>query len=456
MSEAVDPPVILLLDDEKNIRKAVEMVLEPEGMRVIAAHDAAAALRVLHGQIVDVLIVDIQLGEIDGLTFFRKVRADGFEVPAIFISGHATLSEAAQAIQIGAYDFLEKPFSAERIIVTVRRCLEMTAIQQRLQAAYANASPTHIIGESARIKRVLADAVKVAGTQANVLICGETGTGKELIATTIHAHSNRASGPLIKVNCSAIPDTLIESEMFGYEKGAFTGAVAAKRGLFELAHRGTLFLDEVADLSLPAQAKILRVLQSGEIQKVGAERSIEVDVRVLSGTHKDLAQCVEQGRFREDLYYRLKVVPLTVPSLRERPEDIPLLVAFFARRTCEKNNLREKKIETDVMWELQNYRWPGNVRELQNVVERMLIMSATVVTLTDLPAEVLVEDAPIRTSEPSALKHFRDNAERDFIIANLRKHHGNISQSALDLGVGRSYLHRRMGLLKIAKKDYFA
>jgi DNA-binding NtrC family response regulator len=456
MSEAVDPPVILLLDDEKNIRKSVEMVLEPEGMRVIAAHDAAAALRVLHEQIVDVLIVDIQLGEIDGLTFFRKVRADGFEVPAIFISGHATLSEAAQAIQIGAYDFLEKPFSAERIIVTVRRCLEMTAIQQRLRAAYANENPTDIIGESARIKRVLADAFKVAGTQANVLIRGETGTGKELIATTIHAHSNRASGPLIKVNCSAIPDTLIESELFGYEKGAFTGAVASKRGLFELAHRGTLFLDEVADLSLPAQAKILRVLQSGEIQKVGAERSIKVDVRVLSGTHKDLAQCVEQGRFREDLYYRLKVVPLTVPSLRERPEDIPLLVAFFARKTCEKNNLREKKIETDVMWELQNYRWPGNVRELQNAVERMLIMSAEVVTLADLPAEVLVEDASIRTSEPSALKHFRDNAERDFIIANLRKHHGNISQSALDLGVGRSYLHRRMGLLKIAKKDYFA
>jgi DNA-binding NtrC family response regulator len=456
MSEAVDPPVVLLLDDEKNIRKAVEMVLEQEGMRVISAHDAAAALRALHEQIVDVLIVDIQLGEIDGLTFFRKVRADGFDVPAIFISGHATLSEAAQAIKIGAYDFLEKPFSAERIIVTVQRCLEMAAIKQRLRIASANESSTHIIGESARIKRVLADTLKVAGTQANVLICGETGTGKELIATTIHAHGNRASGPLIKVNCSAIPETLIESELFGYEKGAFTGAVAAKRGLFELAHRGTLFLDEVADLSLPAQAKILRVLQSGEIQKVGAERSIQVDVRVLSGTHKDLAQCVEQGRFREDLYYRLKVVPLTVPSLRERPEDIPLLVAFFARRTCEKNNLREKKIEDDVMWELQHYRWPGNVRELQNVVERMLIMSAAEVTLTDLPAEVLVEDASLRTSEPSALKHFRDNAERDFIIANLRKHHGNISQSALDLGVGRSYLHRRMGVLKIAKKDYFA
>jgi two-component system, NtrC family, nitrogen regulation response regulator NtrX len=455
MPGPVKSPVVLVLDDEKNIRKSLEMVLEQEGMQVITAHDAAAALRTLHEQIVDLLIVDIQLGEIDGLTFFKKVQADGLDVPTVFISGHATLTEAAQAVKIGGFDFLEKPFSAEKLLVTVTRCLEMSAIRGRLRLAQANDGPKDIIGQSRAIRQVLTDTLKVAATQASVLICGETGTGKELIATTIHAHSDRASGPMVKVNCSAIPDGLVESELFGYEKGAFTGAAVAKRGLFEVAHRGTLFLDEVADLSLAAQAKILRVLQAGEIQKIGAERAITVDVRVLSGTHKDLKQCVEQGRFREDLYYRLKVVPVTVPSLRERAEDIPLLVTFFARRICEKNNIREKIIEDGVMWELQHYRWPGNVRELQNVVERMLIMSGTAVTLADLPAEVLMDDASIGRAGPSALKEFRDNAERDFIIAALRKNHGNVSQSALELGVGRTYLHRRLAVLKIAKKDFF-
>src|SRR5882724_7054019 len=342
MSGPVNPPVVLVLDDEKNIRKSIEMVLEPEGLQVLTAHDAAAALRTLHERIVDLLIVDIQLGEIDGLTFFKRVRTDGFTVPTIFISGHATLTEAAQAVKIGGFDFLEKPFSAEKIIATVTRCLEMSAIKERLRLAESNDGPKDIVGESQAIKQVLADTLKVARTQASVLICGESGTGKELIANTIHAHSARAGGPMVKVNCSAIPDNLVESELFGYERGAFTGAAASKRGLFEVAHRGTIFLDEVADLSLPAQAKILRVLQTGEIQKIGAERTIQVDVRVLSGSHKNLKDCVEQGRFREDLYYRLKVVPIEVPSLRERPEDIPLLIAFFAKRICEKNNIRQK------------------------------------------------------------------------------------------------------------------
>ncbi len=455
MSDPVKPPVVLVLDDEKNIRKSLEIVLEQEGLQVVTAHDAAAALRTLHEQIVDLLIVDIQLGEIDGLTFFKKMRADGFIVPTIFISGHATLTEAAQAVKIGGFDFLEKPFSAEKLVVTVMRCLEMFAIQERLRLVQASDGPKDIIGESRAIKQVLTETLKVAATHANVLICGETGTGKELVANTIHAHSDRAAGPMVKVNCSAIPENLVESELFGYEKGAFTGAAAAKRGLFEVAHRGTIFLDEVADLALPAQAKILRVLQSGEIQKIGAERTIKVDVRVLSGTHKDLKGCVAQGKFREDLYYRLKVVPIEVPSLRDRAADIPLLVAFFTRRICEKNNLREKPIDADVMWELQRYHWPGNVRELQNVVERMLIMSGDRVTAADLPAELVTDDESIDRPAPSALKEFRDGAEREFIVAALRRNHGNISQSALELGVGRTYLHRRLSVLKIAKKDFF-
>jgi two-component system nitrogen regulation response regulator NtrX len=456
MEDSVQSPTVLVVDDEKNIRKSLEIILEQEGLVVVTAQDASAALRTLHERIVDLLIVDIQLGEIDGLTLFKKMQADGFSAPVIFISGHATLTEAAQAVKIGGFDFLEKPFSAEKIAVTVQRCLEMSAIKERLRLAAASEGPKDIVGESRAIKQVLANTLKVARTHANVLICGESGTGKELVANTIHAQSSRASGPMVKVNCSAIPDNLVESELFGYEKGAFTGAVASKRGLFEVAHHGTIFLDEVADLSLAAQAKILRVLQTGEIQKIGSERTLKVDVRVLSGTHKDLKECVAQGRFREDLYYRLKVIPIEVPSLRDRAQDIPLLVAFFARRICEKHNVRPKPISDDVIWELQQYRWPGNVRELQNVLERVLIMSGEQVTLADLPTELLEASDTGDRNGASALKEFRNAAERDFLIAALRKNNGNISQTALELGVRRPYLHRRLGVLKITKKDYFA
>jgi len=447
-------PTVLVLDDEKNIRRSVELALEQEGLQVIAAADVSSALRVLHERIVEVLVIDIQLGEIDGITFFRKVQADGFSIPAIFISGHATLTQAAEAVKSGGFDFLEKPFTAEKIAVTVQRCLEMSAIKERLRLAHAHAGPSDIVGESRAIKQVIVDAAKVARTQANVLITGESGTGKELVATAIHAQSERAECPMVRVNCSAIPESLLETELFGYEKGAFTGALSHKKGLFEAAHRGTLFLDEVADLSLPAQAKILRVLQNGEIQKVGASQTVKVDVRVLSGTHKDLKQAVEDGAFREDLYYRLNVVPIRVPSLRERPEDIALLVSVFARRICEKNHLKPKILDEDVVWELQRYGWPGNVRELQNVLERMLIMSGERVSVRDLPEELL-QDEPNERGKVSALREFRDQAERDLVIGTLKRNNGNVSQSALELGVRRTYLHRRMAVLKINKKDYF-
>ena len=454
MTEPAARPTVLVLDDEKNIRKSIEFALEQEGFQVLTAPDVSSALRTLHERIVEVLIIDIQLGEIDGITFFRKTQADGFAIPAIFISGHATLTQAAQAVKSGGFDFIEKPFSAEKIVVTVRRCLEMAAIKERLRLAHVTAGPSDIVGESRAIKQVVAAATKVARTHASVLITGESGTGKELVAGSIHAQSDRSDGPIVKVNCSAIPDTLLESELFGYEKGAFTGAVANKKGLFESAHRGTIFLDEVADLSLPAQAKILRVLQNGELQKVGAQQTVKVDVRVLSGTHKDLKQAVAEGTFREDLFYRLNVVPIRVPSLRERAEDIPLLASFFVQRICERNHLKHKVLEEDVIWELQRYRWPGNVRELQNVLERMLVMSGERVSVRDLPEELLQDD-PAERDKVSALKEFRDLAEREFVIGALKRNNGNVSQSATELGVRRTYLHRRMVVLKINKKDYF-
>jgi two-component system nitrogen regulation response regulator NtrX len=449
------PPTILVLDDEKNIRKSIEIALEQEGMHVLAAHDAASALRVLHERIVDLLILDIRLGDVDGIAFFRKMLADGFSPPVIVISGNATLTEAAQAVKLGAFDFLEKPFSAERIAVAVRRCLEFTTIKERLRLIEARHPSMEIIGDSAVIRKTIADALKVAATNANVLITGESGTGKELVANTIHAQSERRQAPFVKVNCSAIPESLVESELFGHESGAFTGAVGNKRGLFEVAHRGVIFLDEVADLSLAAQAKILRVVQNGELQKVGSEKTVKVDVRVLSGTHKDLRRAVAEGRFREDLFYRLNVVPIRVPSLRERGEDIPLLVSLFARRLCEKNNIREKPIDDDVLVELKRYHWPGNVRELQNVLERIIIMGGERISTLDLPEEILSaeEVSPDRDSG-SALRTFRDAAERDFILATLKRHNGNISQSAIELGVGRTYLHRRLHVLKLSKKDW--
>lgn len=457
MIEPTSPPSILVLDDEKNIRRAIELALEPEGMRVLTAHDPASALRFLQERIIDLFILDIKLGELDGIELFKIVQTAGFEVPTLFISGNATLTQAAEAVKIGALDFLEKPFSAERIVVAVKRCLEFSALKTRLRLSEARHGPQPLIGDSPAIKKVIAAALKVARTGANVLIGGESGTGKELVANAVHAHSDRKEMPFIKVNCSAIPENLIESELFGYTKGAFTGAGANKRGLFELANRGVIFLDEVADLSLGAQAKILRVVQNGEMQKIGSEEAITVDVRVLSGTHKDLKQQVAAGLFREDLYYRLNVVPIRVPSLRERPDDIPLLAQFFARRVCEKNNIKAKAIDDEVLSELKRYPWPGNVRELQNVMERIVTMSGERISLLDIPEEIVaVEDLPGNRHVGSALREFRDKAERDFILGTLKRNLGNISQSAIELGVGRSYLHRRLAVLGIAKKDWFS
>jgi two-component system nitrogen regulation response regulator NtrX len=444
-----------VLDDEKNIRRSIEIALEQEGMHVLSAHDCAAALRMLSERVVDVLLLDIRLADVDGIAFFRKLQADGIDVPTIFISGHATLSEAAQAVRLGGFDFLEKPFSAEKLVVSVRRCLEHTSLRQRLARVELDPSLHPIVGDSTALRQLIAEALRVAATQASVLIAGESGTGKELIANTIHAHSARKEGAFIKVNCSAIPDTLIESELFGHERGAFTGATTARRGVFEAAHRGTVFLDEVADLSLSAQAKILRLLQSGDVQKLGSDRTLRVDVRILSATHKDLRVAVAEGRFREDLFYRLNVVPLRVPALRERAEDIPLLVAFLLRQLCLKNNVRAKALDEDVMTELKRYAWPGNVRELGNVIERMLIMSGERITVADLPEEIFEGAFTTEANAVSTLKQFRDQAERDFVLNVLRKHGGNISQAAVELGVRRTYLHRRIAQLKITKRDYF-
>jgi two-component system nitrogen regulation response regulator NtrX len=446
-------PTVLVVDDEKNIRHAIELALSDAGMQSVLAHDAAAAWRILEERIIDAMILDIKLADVDGIAFFRRLQAEGTAVPTIFISGHATLTEAAMAVKLGAFDFLEKPFTAEKIAVTAQRCLELARLKERLRLSeQQRRGSLEIIGDSTAIRRVIELALKAAPSEATVLISGESGTGKELVANAIHAHSRRSEAPLVKVNSSAIPETLLESELFGHERGAFTGASGQKRGMFGTAHRGTLFLDEVGDLSLAAQAKILRALQSGEIQKVGSERSLKVDVRVIAATHKDLRAQVALGCFREDLLYRLNVVPIHMPALRERVPDIPLLAHHFAHIACERNNLHEKLIDEGVLAALQAYAWPGNVRELQNVMERMMILSGDKITLDDLPDTVLASSEA--SSAPSALREFRDRAEREFVLGVLKKNHGNISRAAIELGIARTYLHRRLVALGISKRDW--
>ncbi|MBT4763292.1 MAG: sigma-54-dependent Fis family transcriptional regulator [Bdellovibrionaceae bacterium] len=448
-------PLVLVVDDEKNIRNSVEIALENEGIETIQAHDAALALRSLSQRIVDVIILDIRLGDTDGLSLFRQIRGQGCDQPVIFISGHASLTEAAQTVKMGAYDFIEKPFGADKIVTTIKRCLEYDKMSKRIEQLNQLNISIEIIGESQIVKKLIAEAEKVAITTASVLVTGESGTGKELVANLIHEKSKRCSSPLIKVNCSAIPENLIESELFGHEKGAFTGADYAKKGLFERAHRGSIFLDEVADLSLSAQAKVLRVLQDGDIQKVGSEKSLRVDVRIISGTHKDLKRLVQQGNFREDLYYRLNVVPINVPSLKERQKDISLLIYFFLKQLSQVNNLKEKKIEDAALNALEQYSWPGNIRELKNMMERILIMSGEMILLGDLPEHIFaISDKGQETSDLKSLKDFRDQAERDFIIKVLKSCSGNITQASAQMSIGRTYLHKRLDLLKIEKRDY--
>jgi two-component system, NtrC family, nitrogen regulation response regulator NtrX len=452
---------VLVIDDEEIMREILETLLAREGYTVRLASAGAEGLELARSLPFDAVIVDMMMPGMDGLSVLEELHKHDEELPVIMITAFASMENAIAAMKKGAFDYITKPFKNDEVLAVLRNAVERrrlmaenVALKQNLQARYHKFSG--IIGKSPRMKQVFDLIIQAAPSRSTILITGESGTGKELVANTIHASSERKSAAFVKVNCSAIPENLVESELFGYERGAFSGAAGSKKGLFEVAHRGTLFLDEIADLSLAAQAKILRVLQSGEIQKVGAERTIKVDVRVLSGTHKDLKSAVKDGAFREDLFYRLDVVRLRVPSLRERPDDIPLLARFLARRLCEKNNLKEKPLDEEVLWELKQYPWPGNVRELENVLERMLIMSGDRITAIDLPDELLATaEGPLAQSAGrSALKEHRDKAERDFIVGVLRKHNGNISQSAIELGVGRPYLHKRMTVLGITKRDF--
>jgi two-component system nitrogen regulation response regulator NtrX len=444
---------ILIVDDEKNIRSALEGILEDEGYRVKGAASAEEFLRQVAQSVPDLVVLDVWLPGMDGLQALEEVKRFHPELPIIMISGHSTVETAVRATKLGAYDFIEKPLSLEKTVLTVKNALDHRRLTLENEALRTRLEERHeIVGESPVIQALRAQIQSAAPSHGRVLIRGESGTGKELVARAIHRYSLRADRPFVEVNCAAIPDELIESELFGHEKGAFTGATTKRRGKFEMADGGTIFLDEVGDMSLKTQAKVLRVLQEQTFERVGGTETLTVDVRVLAASNKDLEEEIRKGAFREDLFYRLNVIPFDVPPLRERREDIPLLADHYLRRFSLEYGKREKAISREALELLRQHPWPGNVRELRNVMERMVIMvPLDVIGVEDLATSLRPRagGAAEAQADPAAagdgtLREARDRYERDYILRRLREASWNITRAAERLGVERSNLHRKM------------
>ena len=445
---------IFVVDDDKNTRKSLQIALQSEGFEVCVFENPIAILKELKNVEPDIIVSDICMGDLSGLDLFQRALADGYEIPFIFISGQASLSDAVKGVQMGAYDFLEKPFAPEKLVVAIENCLKLKKIKNEIKDLKSQVIENDFKGRSSVFLNVVAAIQKVAPTMASVLISGESGTGKELIAMEIHTQSRVASGPFIKVNCSSIPENLIESELFGYTKGAFTGADRNKKGFFELAHGGTLFLDEIGEMSLNAQAKVLRATQQKEIQKLGSEAVIPVDIRIVAASNRDLIKEVQQGRFREDLYFRLNVFPIHSPALRDRAQDIPLLAEHFLSEYVRVNRISQKFISPEAMKKLMEYSWPGNIRELKNVIERMSIIGGQVLDAHLLSFLATTHATKLPTGGAS-LKDFKNRTERKYILDILKQTDGNISEAANRLEIERTYLHKKIQDYKIQKKEYF-
>jgi two-component system nitrogen regulation response regulator NtrX len=435
---------ILVVDDEPGIVQSLSGLLKDEGYTVVTAESGGEALDLLGRAQVSLVMLDLRLPDLDGLEVLRRIKSEDPDLPVIMISAHGTIPTAVEAIKLGAYDFIEKPPVPERLLLLVEHAFN----EQRLKRENINlrrelGERYEIIGESKPMRLLYEQIIRVAPTNGRVLITGETGTGKELVARAIHRNSRRANGPFIKVNCAAIPEELIESELFGHEKGAFTGAISTKVGKFEQAHGGTLFLDEIGDMSLSTQAKVLRTLQENEIQRVGGGKVIKVDVRVIAATNKDLEKEIREGRFREDLFYRINVIPLHVPPLRERKEDIPLLTDHFIRQFCRENGKRLKSISPEALKLLQRYDWPGNVRELRNIIERLIIM----VEGDEISAEDVASAISVRkgiSTEGKSLREIVSEYEKRLILEALERNNWNISKTARELKMDRANLHRKL------------
>src|SRR5579872_3545406 len=443
---------VLIVDDEENIGRSLRMILEREGYGVNVCKSVAEFGSHPDAHRADAYLFDMKLPDGKGIDLLRAVKQKGASSPAIMISGHGTIADAVEATRAGAFDFLEKPLSREKVLVSLKNALEHASLRrenERLRELVG--SSPKMIGSTPAWQRAVEQATMAARSDARVLLIGESGTGKELLAAHIHSSSPFSSGPFVKVNCAAIPTELIETELFGHEKGSFTGATATRRGKFELADGGTIFLDEVGDLHGASQAKLLRVLQEGEFHRVGGEQIIRVNVRVVSATNRDLGGMVAQEKFREDLYYRLSVVPIRVPALRERPHDIRLLAAYFLEDFCTRNNFRPKTLDDSVFPMLETYGWPGNARELRNVIERMAILTGGErLTRDSIPVEIRVQ----RESGPkSTIQEARESAEREHILRALEESNWNVSGAARALGMERTNLHKRIRALGLSRAN---
>jgi len=440
---------ILVVDDEENIRKSLKMILEYEGYEFLQASDAEEAMEKIDEILgLDLVLLDVKLPGRDGLDILSEIKGRPQSPEVIMISGHGTIQTAVEATKRGAFEFLEKPLHRERVLLSIRNALNQNKLRWENQDLRKKAEKKYeTIGNHPLMKKLMADIQKMAPTNATILIQGESGTGKELIARAIHRQSLRSREKFIQVNCAAIPEELIESELFGHEKGAFTGATEKKTGKFEQADGGTIFLDEVADMSLKTQSKVLRVLEEGEVQKVGSSKIGKVDVRIIAATNKDLKTEIREGRFRDDLFFRLNVVPLFSPPLREKKEDIPLLIDYFNRNFAEENNFRPKKFSAEAVEAMMAYSWKGNARELKNVVERLLIMAeSNVIEKKDLPESLrgIAEACLPDSKKYKTLKDFRDAAEKGFILAKLEQNSWNISQTAREIDTPRSNLYKKL------------
>lgn len=453
---------ILVVDDEVHIRETVVAVLEDEGYATAQAADGEAALQHLGSRKTDIMLLDIWLPGMGGMDVLARVRKQFPSVTVIMISGHGTVNLAVEAIKQGAFDFIEKPLSLDRLLLVIEKACKIRDLEEENRVLKGRSSKEFsLIGSSpamAKIRELIASA---GSTNGRVLVTGENGTGKEIIARSIHLAGERAERPFVEVNCAAIPENLIESELFGHEKGAFTGAIDMRKGRFELADKGTIFLDEIADMSLQTQAKVLRVLQEMEFERVGGVKTIHVDVRVIAATNKDLREEITKGNFREDLFYRLNVIPVHLPPLRERLEDMEDLVHHFSSWFCRVNARETCVFTKEAIKLLQSYDWPGNIRELRNVVERAIIMlPGTSIDRAGLERFFLErqDDAAqesLLLAEPSSLslKEARDAFEREYILKKLRENNMNVSKTARLLGIERSNLHRKINALKIEHEE---
>jgi two-component system nitrogen regulation response regulator NtrX len=435
--------VVLIVDDEEGIRTALSGIFDDEGYAPVTAESGEEALRVAKETVPDIVLLDVWLSGMDGIQAMKELREWSPDLPVIIISGHANIELAVKATRIGAYDILEKPLSMEKVLLTVRRALEKKNLEIENRALRENLlKKSRLVGNSSKIIQMREQIKMAAASNSRVLILGESGSGKELVAHLLHENSPRAGRPFVEVNCAAIPQELIESELFGHEKGSFTGAFETKKGKFEQADGGTLFLDEIGDMSLQTQAKVLRVIETQEFQRVGGNRNIKVDVRIISATNKDLEEEAKKESFREDLFFRLNVIPIRVPALRERPEDISVLVEYFLESLAAEYGQQPKHITPEAIKMLQKHAWPGNIRELRNVLERLVIMTPS---RTITPADLFMPDSTKADYfAVDSLKDAREMFEKDFIARKLEEHGWNVSKTAEVLDMERSNLHRKI------------